>query len=746
MLIGEPPFQGATSQAVIARHMHEQPRSLRIIRSTGPERLEALVFRTLEKVPADRYPSAKALLAALDDAAASLGSTSRRRLRLGKGATIAAAVVVLTAAVVGGYLYWSNRPALDPERVVVFPFTDLGAARPGEGAELALLSGSALERSEPTKWIDGWRLLDERSRARLRELSPAREADLARESGAAYFVDGSVSRERDSVWVTVRLHDTRNGVAQSRTSAGPAQSAAAHLALDALVRLLPEREGLGRVVDVSSLTKRDPSALVSWLRGERAYRQSRMAAAFDFFSQALSVDTTLAPAALGAAITSGWTDHGDTARALVRLALRHSDALSQRQRIFAAGLQQFLDGNADSAIVSLRPVLTREREQGDAWMLVGDVFEHLLPTEAVNPATSRAVPAPSDWPLESFAEEAFKHSRSIDPDFDAPLAHLAEIAARRGDADSVARIARVLTLTNNDTILVRRLALTEQCLRRGPRSIDWPAEGKQSAYLLFVFGAAMQGATNPRARRCAQNAFEAVLASNPAPGVEDWASLVALHGMLVTQGDTARALAIVDSAVVNGLPSAVGLYVVDVAAGIDVGDRARAFVNQLTDKMETRGPPALWLLALWNAHTGDTAQLVRVHNALVAHRSDRLGALMERVSAAYLALARRDTTTALTIFRALRPSAPHGVLESSLWESLAAERLTMARLLLARGDAIGAHRVASIIDQPEIRVHQLFLTSSLAIRIEAARALHDAALEQRAQARLASLRSVAHQQ
>ena len=746
MLMGEPPFTGSTPQVVIARQMHEPPRSLRLIRPAVPEALEALVLRALDKTPADRFPNAGALLAALDDVSASLGGP-RRRVSLRSVAALAGIVVAL--GTVGGatYLYARNHRTLDPERVVVFPFSDVASARAGEGAELALLAGSALERSEPAKWIDGWRLLDNGSRARVREMSPSRAASLSRDAGAAYFVDGSVSRSTDSVWVTVRLHDIRNDSVWARTSSGTAQAATADLALDALVRLLPEREGLGREVDVSSLTKRDPAAIVNWLRGERAYRQSRMSAAYASYERALQADTTLAPAALGAAITAGWSNRTDTARVLVRLALRHANALSQRQRTFALGLQHFLDGDADGAITALRPLLARERERADAWMLAGDVFEHLLPTEAVDPAAARAVPAPATWPLESFAEEAFKHARSLDRDFEAPLAHIAEIAARRGDADSAARVARALASANDDSVLTRRLALTERCLHGGPRSIDWPAEAKRSTRVLFVVGAPLQGATNSRSRRCAERAFEAVLASDRAVGPEDWSSLVALHGMYVARGDTARALALVDSAVTNGLPAAVGLYVLDAAAGVNVGNRADAFVSQLSDKMDSRGAAALWLLTLWYARTADTAQLLRVHEALV-HRSkpgERLDSVMERVSSAYLALARRDTARALAIFSALRPSAPHNVLQGSLWEALAPERITMARLLLARGDAVAAHRAASFIDQPEILIHQLFLAPSLAIRLDAAHALGDRELEQRVQSRLTSLRSVAQQ-
>ena len=55
MLTGEPPFSGATPQAVIARHLAEPPRAIRIVRPAIPRALERAVMRGLNKVPADRF-------------------------------------------------------------------------------------------------------------------------------------------------------------------------------------------------------------------------------------------------------------------------------------------------------------------------------------------------------------------------------------------------------------------------------------------------------------------------------------------------------------------------------------------------------------------------------------------------------------------------------------------------------------------------------------------------------------------
>jgi serine/threonine protein kinase len=71
MLAGEPPFTGPTEQAIIARHCHEMPRSIRIIRPSIPEEIDRVVAKALAKVRAHRYYSAGELFNAFDAAVSS---------------------------------------------------------------------------------------------------------------------------------------------------------------------------------------------------------------------------------------------------------------------------------------------------------------------------------------------------------------------------------------------------------------------------------------------------------------------------------------------------------------------------------------------------------------------------------------------------------------------------------------------------------------------------------------------------
>jgi tRNA A-37 threonylcarbamoyl transferase component Bud32 len=65
MLLGEPPFTGPSGQSIIAKVLTEKPAPLVGRRDTIPPAVEHAVLTALQKLPADRFASARALSAAL---------------------------------------------------------------------------------------------------------------------------------------------------------------------------------------------------------------------------------------------------------------------------------------------------------------------------------------------------------------------------------------------------------------------------------------------------------------------------------------------------------------------------------------------------------------------------------------------------------------------------------------------------------------------------------------------------------
>jgi serine/threonine-protein kinase len=131
MLTAEPPFEGATAQAIVARVLTESPRLLRPQRKNVPPQVEAAVLTALEKLPADRFESAKAFAEALGDPAYAGSPGPRTRLapsyrEAGPGARsrqwlVPAAGIALVSALSGlavGWAVWRQRPPAFPPTVL----------------------------------------------------------------------------------------------------------------------------------------------------------------------------------------------------------------------------------------------------------------------------------------------------------------------------------------------------------------------------------------------------------------------------------------------------------------------------------------------------------------------------------------------------------------------------------------------------------------------------------------------------
>ncbi|MBA3659293.1 MAG: serine/threonine protein kinase, partial [Gemmatimonadales bacterium] len=140
MLTAEPPFEGATAQAIVARVLTESPRSLRLQRKSVPPNVEAAVLTALEKLPADRFESAKAFAEALGDPAYAGSSGSATRLLSSVGPAgvparsrrwpLVAAALAVASGIVGlavGWMVWRPRAPEFPPTVlrytVVLPDT-----------------------------------------------------------------------------------------------------------------------------------------------------------------------------------------------------------------------------------------------------------------------------------------------------------------------------------------------------------------------------------------------------------------------------------------------------------------------------------------------------------------------------------------------------------------------------------------------------------------------------------------------
>jgi serine/threonine-protein kinase len=127
MLTGEPPYTGPTAQAIIARVMTEEPRSLTLQRRTIPPHVETAVQVALAKLPADRFASAQQFADALAGATAGIpvarAASAVTRSPVRRSAVILpwAAVVLVGAAGAWGWLRpGAPPPTVSRQRIVVW--------------------------------------------------------------------------------------------------------------------------------------------------------------------------------------------------------------------------------------------------------------------------------------------------------------------------------------------------------------------------------------------------------------------------------------------------------------------------------------------------------------------------------------------------------------------------------------------------------------------------------------------------
>jgi Tol biopolymer transport system component len=147
MLTGAPPFTGSTAQAIVAQVLTDRPRSLTEQRHTVPPYIEAAVLTALEKLPADRFESARAFAEAIGNplrAASRLQPPRRGGAVVSRRATYALAALAGALAVVAllGWLRSTPAAPVIRQRVSLWrhseePFLAPGGVRKATQAAIA---------------------------------------------------------------------------------------------------------------------------------------------------------------------------------------------------------------------------------------------------------------------------------------------------------------------------------------------------------------------------------------------------------------------------------------------------------------------------------------------------------------------------------------------------------------------------------------------------------------------------------
>jgi len=287
LLVGQPPFTGPTSQAIIARHSFDAVSPPSIVRNTVPDTVERAILRALAKVPADRYPTMALFTEALTTPSAATGA---RRVapaaprpwwrRAGRTAVVVGAAALVLAGAAWTLLARRHAGAasaggLDPRHLAVLYFDDLSRDHSlgylADGITETLITD--LSRVQPLVVIS------------RNGVSPYRSATLppdsvARALAVGTLVQGTVEPLGDRFHVTVRLVDGASGADFKRASFDQPAAGVVGMIQDSLAQRVAEflREWLGEEVRLR-VGRLGTTSGAAWSFRERAEKSRKDAEA-----------------------------------------------------------------------------------------------------------------------------------------------------------------------------------------------------------------------------------------------------------------------------------------------------------------------------------------------------------------------------------------------------------------------------------------------------------------------------------
>ena len=367
MLAGQPPFLGPTTQAILARHLADPVPSLRTVRKTVPEGLEQVVFKALEKVPADRFATAGEFADAL--ATPATHESIRRWWR--RPAVVAQIVATVSIAAVALFKVLPISPSravtVDSTRYAILPFEREAGIRPLNEDQLLQ---DALSRWSGIRVVDPFQVRDAVARIQKQHLTAADAQEVATSLGAGRYIRVSISRAGDSVRVYGGLYDASHGGVLVRD--GTAKLGQDESGADSAFEMLGDRllfgdAGPGGRVGFKTGTRSRP-ARQAFASGLAAIERWELVAADSAFAAATQYDPDYGQALLWLAQVRSWNDDPvATWQSAAERAAARRDQFGTRDRLLSDALLAQGRGNVDRACRVWGQLTVTEPNDFAAW-------------------------------------------------------------------------------------------------------------------------------------------------------------------------------------------------------------------------------------------------------------------------------------------------------------------------------------------------------------------------------------------
>jgi tetratricopeptide (TPR) repeat protein/tRNA A-37 threonylcarbamoyl transferase component Bud32 len=414
MLAGKLPFRGEVEPAVVYSIINEEPKPIRDLRPDVPVEVETILEKALAKDRDKRYQNAAEFLEELEQERDRLAlgikrryfkgvrrKTRRRLLRV----VVPVAVVIVAAAAV--YLVNRYRP-LAPEAyaernsMAVMYFENMADPVDEDRTAQAItnLLTTGLSRSKYVTVVSQQHLYDilkQMGREDVRRVDKRVASEVAKRAGVRMFVAGTVIQVEPNIVVSSQIIDRSSGdileTTQVRGEPGEDVLAVADKLIGEIGRSLaiPDEAKQQFGESVKGVTTSSEDAFRAYLQGEEQNRKLYWDEAAESYAKAIEYDSTFATAYARLAqvkwlmcAESGKCEP-DEVRRLVELAKRHSEKLTDLEKMYLEARSAQLDRDYLRAKDGFLKIVADYPDEKSAWENAGDVARVWLaqPEEAM---------------------------------------------------------------------------------------------------------------------------------------------------------------------------------------------------------------------------------------------------------------------------------------------------------------------------------------------------------------------------
>jgi tRNA A-37 threonylcarbamoyl transferase component Bud32/TolB-like protein/tetratricopeptide (TPR) repeat protein len=430
-LVGQPPFNGPSTAAVIHQHLAVDPPSPSELRPQVPTRIIGVLTRALAKLPENRFQTgaqfAEALGAGESEPATAVlpALPTRATVRARAGPAVAVGLAGAAALV---YLADFRSPSSEVEvnpvasTLVVLPLVSVSSdtALARLGRELVVTLSANLNGIGGIRTVEPLTVLAQVKEGEV--LSSQQGAELGRRLGSRGMLQGTLVREGRGVRLDLALLGTNDlrPVAQF-TIAGPAEDLAA-LTDSTTIAIVKEvvREGTVPVPSLAAMTTHSVVALRAYLEGEQALARSEFDKAVPAFERAYAADSSFWFAywrSLYPRMYEGTPPDSTTLAGLYQ----HRDRLPEPDRLLLESQQATTTSERLSA---LRNITSRFPTYWPGWYDYANYLVHWTPYIGTQLSDARA---------------ALERTVQLDPQFMPAWEHLLWIGTMQRDSVATGR-------------------------------------------------------------------------------------------------------------------------------------------------------------------------------------------------------------------------------------------------------------------------------------------------------------------